>query len=92
MKTIVLDVLLVRVYTKSHCCRSTFICTHQPLVATNNQKFHTEDIEAAEARVAAQHGGANSYGDADSGSSASGAPAAVRAGANDGMKPIYSGS
>jgi Domain of unknown function (DUF4148) len=53
---------------------------------------YPEDIEAAEARVAAQHDGANSYGDVDSASSASGAPAGVRAGANDGMKPIYSGS
>ena len=50
------------------------------------------DIQAAEAGVAAQNGGASSYGGVVSGSSASGAPAAVRPAANDGMKSIYFGS
>ncbi|MFL9910003.1 DUF4148 domain-containing protein [Paraburkholderia sp. RL17-337-BIB-A] len=52
---------------------------------------YPEDIQAAEARVVAKKSGASSYGGVVS-SSASGAPAAVRAGANDGMKPIDSGS
>lgn len=49
------------------------------------------DIQAAEARVAAQNGTASGYGGGVSGSSASGAPAAVRPAANDGMKPVYFG-
>jgi hypothetical protein len=57
-----------------------------------NNPHYPDGIQAAEARVAAQNGGASSYGGVDSGSSASGASAAVRAGANDGMKSIYSGS
>jgi hypothetical protein len=53
-----------------------------------NNPDYPAGIQAAEARVAAQNGGASSYGGVVSGSSAFGA----RAGANDGMKPIYSGS
>ncbi|WP_321939292.1 DUF4148 domain-containing protein [Paraburkholderia sp. J8-2] len=45
------------------------------------------DIQAAEARVAAQNGG-NSYGGMVGGTSASGAPAAAT---GDSMKPIYFG-
>ncbi|QGZ57098.1 DUF4148 domain-containing protein [Paraburkholderia acidiphila] len=45
------------------------------------------DIQAAEARVAAQNGG-TSYGGAVGGASASGAPTAA---AGDGLKPIYFG-
>jgi Domain of unknown function (DUF4148) len=48
-------------------------------------------IQAAEAKVAAQNGAASSYGGVVSGSSASGAPAA-RPAANDGMKSIYFGN
>src|SRR5258707_14748981 len=57
-----------------------------------NDPHYPADIQAAEARVAAKTGVSSSYGGVVSGSSASGAAAAVRAGANDGMKPIYSGS
>jgi hypothetical protein len=46
------------------------------------------EIQAAEAKVAAQNGAANGYGGIVSGSSAAGAPAAARPAANDGMKPI----
>jgi hypothetical protein len=64
----------------------------RPAVGMGNDPDSPAGIQAAEARVAAQNGGASSYGGVVSGSSASCAPAAVRAGANDGMKPIYSGS
>jgi hypothetical protein len=57
-----------------------------------NDPNYPVDIQAAEARVAAQNGVSSSYGGVVSGSSASGAPTAVRAGTNNGMKPIYSGS
>ncbi|MGF6613094.1 hypothetical protein OKW45_008082 [Paraburkholderia sp. WSM4175] len=49
------------------------------------------DIQAAEARVAAQNGAASGYGGGVSGSSASGAPAVARPASNDGMKPVYFG-
>jgi hypothetical protein len=56
-----------------------------------NDPHYPADIQAAEARVAAQNGGSSSYGGVVSGSSASGAPTAVRPAANDGMKSIYFG-
>jgi hypothetical protein len=64
----------------------------RPSMGMGNNPHYPDGIQAAEARVAAQNGGASSYGGVDSGSSASGASAAVRTGANDGMKSIYSGS
>ncbi|WNC95101.1 DUF4148 domain-containing protein [Paraburkholderia sp. FT54] len=63
----------------------------RPAMGMGNNPNYPAGIQAAEARVAAQNGVASSYGGAVSGSSASGAPAAVRAGANDGMNSIYSG-
>ncbi|NPT61722.1 DUF4148 domain-containing protein [Paraburkholderia elongata] len=53
--------------------------------------YYPNDIQAAEARVAAQNDAASGMGGAVEGSSASGAPAAARAATNDGMKPIYFG-
>jgi hypothetical protein len=52
-----------------------------------NDPEYPADIQAAEARVAAQNGVSSSYGGVVSGSSASGAPAA-----GVGLKPIYSGN
>jgi hypothetical protein len=49
--------------------------------------YYPADIQAAEARVAAQNGAPSSYGGVVSGSSASGGPAPVV-----GMKPTYFGS
>jgi len=49
---------------------------------------YPEDIQAAEAKVAAKN---NAVGGVAGGSSAAGAPAAARPAANDGMKPIYFG-
>ncbi|NPT58816.1 DUF4148 domain-containing protein [Paraburkholderia elongata] len=48
-------------------------------------------IQAAEARVAAQNGATSGYGGVVSGSSASGAPAAVRPTSSDGLMSIYFG-
>jgi hypothetical protein len=63
----------------------------RPAMAMGNNPHYPAGIQAAEARVAAQNDGASSYGGVVSGSSASGAPAAVRPAANDGMKSIYFG-
>jgi hypothetical protein len=52
---------------------------------------YPDDIMAAEARVTAQNGTTNDVGGAEGGSSASGAPAAVRPAANDSVKSLYSG-
>jgi hypothetical protein len=49
--------------------------------------YYPADIQAAEARVAAQNDTSSGVGGVVSGSSASGAPASVV-----GLKPIYSGS
>ena len=56
-----------------------------------NDPYYPADIQAAEARVGAQNGVSSSYGGVVSGSSAAGAPTAVRPAANDGMKSIYFG-
>jgi hypothetical protein len=63
----------------------------RPAMGMGNNPDYPAGIQAAEARVAAQNGGASSYGGVVSGSSASGAPAAARPAANDGMKSIYFG-
>ncbi|MEX3950804.1 DUF4148 domain-containing protein [Paraburkholderia sp. EG287B] len=55
-------------------------------VGDGDNASYPADIQAAEARVAAQNGG-SSYGGMVSGSSASGAPAA----AITGLKPVYFG-
>jgi Domain of unknown function (DUF4148) len=63
-------------------------------VGYNPASDHTEypkNIQAAEARVAAQNGTASGYGGVVSGASASGAPASARLVANDSMKSIYFG-
>jgi hypothetical protein len=54
----------------------------------NNPRF-PDGIQAAEAKVAAQNG-ATGVGGVVSGSSASGAPAAARPAANDGLNPTGS--
>jgi hypothetical protein len=54
----------------------------RPAMGMGNNPDYPAGIQAAEARAAAQNGGTSSYGGEVSGSSASGAPAAVRAGAN----------
>jgi hypothetical protein len=51
-----------------------------------NDPHYPEDIQVAEARVAAQNGASSGYGGVVSGSSASGAPAPVV-----GIKPTYFG-
>jgi uncharacterized membrane protein len=56
-------------------------------VGDGDNAHYPEAIQAAEAKVSAQN---NSVGGVAGGSSASGAPGAVRA-AYDGMKPIYFG-
>ncbi|MCX4149677.1 DUF4148 domain-containing protein [Paraburkholderia madseniana] len=53
--------------------------------------YYPSDIQAAEARVAAQNDAASGMGGAVGGSSASGAPVAAHAATNDGMKPVYFG-
>jgi Domain of unknown function (DUF4148) len=63
----------------------------RPAMGMGNNPDYPAGIQAAEARVAAQNDGSSSYGGVVSGSSASGAPAAVRPAANDGMKSIYFG-
>lgn len=57
-----------------------------------DQTQYPANIQAAEARVAAQNGASRSYGGVVSGSSVSGAPASARPAANDGMKPVYFGN
>jgi hypothetical protein len=64
----------------------------RPAMGMGNNPDYPAGIQAAETRVAAQNSGASSYGGVVISPSASRAPAAVRAGANDGMKPIDSGS
>jgi hypothetical protein len=69
--------------------------------ARGEDPYYPADIQAAEARVAAQNAknpavqasvaDTSGVGGVVSGSSASGAPAAVRPAANDGMKPLYFG-
>ena len=59
---------------------------------TSDQTQYPTNIQAAEARVAAQNGASSGYGGVVSGSSVSGAPASARPTANDGMKPIYFGN
>ncbi|MCP3706932.1 DUF4148 domain-containing protein [Paraburkholderia sp. CNPSo 3274] len=54
-------------------------------VGDGDNSSYPADIQAAEARVAAQNGG-SSYGGVISGSSASGAPTAI-----PGLKPVYFG-
>ena len=49
------------------------------------------DIQAAEARVAAQNGAANSFGGVTDGTSASGARAVVSPALNDNAKSVYFG-
>jgi Domain of unknown function (DUF4148) len=52
---------------------------------------YPDQLQAAEARVAARNGTESAYGGKVVGSSASGAPAAARPAADDGMKPLYFG-
>lgn len=59
--------------------------------ATASDVTYPADIQAAEARVAAQDGSASGYGGMLSGSSASGSPAMVRPTSDDGMKSLYFG-
>ncbi|SEF11596.1 protein of unknown function [Burkholderia sp. WP9] len=58
--------------------------------AHGEDPYYPADIQAAEARVAAQNGATSGYGGVVSGSSASGTPAA-RPASNDSMKSLYSG-
>jgi hypothetical protein len=70
--------------------------------ANADETDYPADIQAAEARVAAQNAknataqvpvaDTSGVGGVVSGSSASGAPAAARPAAHDGMKPIYFGA
>jgi hypothetical protein len=53
--------------------------------------YYPNDIQAAEAHVAAQNDTATATGGVVGGSSESGAKAAIHAASNDGMKPIYFG-
>jgi hypothetical protein len=57
-----------------------------------DQTSYPDAVQAAEARVGAQNGGATGYGGMVSGSSSSGAPAALRPTSDDGMKAIYFGN
>ncbi|MFM0093032.1 DUF4148 domain-containing protein [Paraburkholderia sediminicola] len=59
--------------------------------ALSSDATYPADIQAAEARVAAQNSATTSVGGAHSGSSESGAPAAAHASSFDGMKPVYFG-
>ena len=59
--------------------------------ATANRYNYPANIQAAEARVAAQNDASSGYGGMISGSSASGARASIRPAAVDGVKPIYFG-
>jgi len=63
---------------------------YNPAVA-NDASYPTE-IQAAEARVAAQNGTATGYGGTISGSSASGAPVMIRPTSDDSMKSLYFGN
>jgi Domain of unknown function (DUF4148) len=73
----------------------------RPAMNMGNNPDYPDGIQAAEAKVAAQNAktatapapvaDASSVGGVVSGSSASGAPAAVRTAANDGMKSTYFG-
>jgi hypothetical protein len=60
--------------------------------AASSDTTYPANIQAAEARVAAQNGATSGMGGVVSGSSSSGAPAAASPAANDGMKPIYFGA
>jgi hypothetical protein len=53
--------------------------------------YYPNDIQAAEARVAAQNGETSGVGGMLNGSSASGSPAASHYSSNAGLKPIYFG-
>ena len=53
--------------------------------------YYPADIQAAEARVAAQNGATSGVGGVSSGSSASGDVAASRHSSSDGIKPVYFG-
>ncbi|MGF7129017.1 hypothetical protein P3T40_000483 [Paraburkholderia sp. EB58] len=53
--------------------------------------YYPDDIQAAEARVAAQNGETSGVGGMLNGSSASGSPAASHYSSNAGLKPIYFG-
>jgi Domain of unknown function (DUF4148) len=55
---------------------------------TSDETQYPKNIQAAESRVSAQDEEASSYGGVAGGSSASGAPAAVLAGTNDGSVAI----
>ena len=57
-----------------------------------DQTNYPQAVQTAEARVAVQNGATSGYGGTVSGSSASGAPAAVRPMSDDGMKSIYFGN
>ena len=59
--------------------------------ARSADPYYPADIQAAEARVAAQNGATGGIGGVVSGSSASGAPVAARPAGNDGVKSIYFG-
>jgi len=60
-------------------------------VGDGDHTTYPAGIQAAEARVSAQNGGASGYGGVVSQSAASGDRAAARPASNDGMKPIYFG-
>lgn len=57
-----------------------------------DQANYPDSVQAAEARVAAQNGGATGYGGMVSGSSLRGAPAVVRPISKDGTRSIYFGN
>jgi len=59
--------------------------------ASGEEPNYPANIQAAEARVAAQNGSASGYGGVVSGSSASGAAAAVRPASDKELKSIYFG-
>lgn len=58
---------------------------------TASDVTYPAEIQAAEARIAAQNGTAGGYGGMISGSSASGPSAMVRPTSDDGMKSLYFG-
>lgn len=57
-----------------------------------DQTNYPNSVQAAEARVAAQNGGATGYGGTVSGSSLRGAPAAFRPTSDDGTRSIFFGN
>jgi hypothetical protein len=59
--------------------------------ARSDDAYYPNDIQAAEARVAAQNDATGGMGGTVSGSSASGAQVAARFATDDGLKPIYFG-